>query len=996
MLVTQRFAAGLVFAMVYGCAFEGAPDDWSYYDENIAPTISASCGGPLVGCHLSDERGTAPGNLDVSSYDSLRRRTDLLIEYGPYPRPMLLIRAGDQVPVTVSTLDGSVEVTTDVPHAGGRILRRGTQGFGRLLQWLDQGYTRTGIPRDDHLENTGDCASGPGHTSGFSASAEPEHLELFRQFVEDVQPVLVDSCGGTACHGARLADFHLACGDTPEEQRWNYWISTRHLAAIPEQAEIVKKPLAASRGGAFHGGGDTFDDADDPGYVTLLEWARAVASTAPELVRGDDDDEGYRFFVDRVQPVLVRKGCMALNCHSPISVAFNLRGGAQGSFSRFARDRNYALARSFLAIDSPDPNQSRIIAKNLFAPAQRADGDGMLHRGGPLFEELPGGSMRPLDCASVDADGGDLNTIPPYCVLVRWHEIERGSAVEEDALPAEPLRAVVWVSRPLGAGEITDFDTYRPGADLRVASASLGFDGVRLGEDWSLLDQCGIDPMTADVRGIAAAWDGQRVAFGARSAAREPLRIWEAAIDGSGCAQMAALAPAEDERDGILLHDFDPAYSPDGRLVFASTRGSSHGRPTRTPARMEPNADLYVFDPTVGAVRQLTFLLNQELAPSFMQDGRVIYTIEKRELDFHMFSLRRQLIDGGDYHPLYASRRSLGFASATEVEQLPDQNFVFIAAPIGSPEGAGSLAMFNRSLGPDQDDRDPSDTQYLHSLDMPARGVHHGGAGLYRSPSPLPTGAVLVSCATGVTDADATRVDFDLCEVEPRTGRIRVVGGRTGSAESEVVAVWARLDRGVLTSDGGGIDRPEVVPEQSDAIVHFNDFPMIQSLMFANTREGRPLDDRIGGFSVLTNLPPPRGATAFEDLGAGVTSDGLGAFYAEREELGWVPLFEDGSARMRVPGGRAVSFRMTSADGSPLDMLEGLGMNGPSLQREHEQYYPGERIQRSIPRRFFNGVCGACHGSLTGRELDVVVDLDVITGASVNAARDASPVDLMD
>ena len=52
---------------------------------------------------------------------------------------------------------------------------------------------------------------------------------------------------------------------------------------------------------------------------------------------------------------------------------------------------------------------------------------------------------------------------------------------------------------------------------------------------------------------------------------------------------------------------------------------------------------------------------------------------------------------------------------------------------------------------------------------------------------------------------------------------------------------------GVHVSDGAGVDSPLIVEGESDAIVHFNDFPMIQSLMFANERTGRPIDARVGG-----------------------------------------------------------------------------------------------------------------------------------------------------
>lgn len=978
----------LTLSLLVGCRHD-LPPEGSYYEERIEPTLRESCTITTSGCHLATVQGSAMGNLDLSSYDSLRRRTDVLLTYGPYPRPLLLLKASGPVDVTVDTLDGPVSITTDIRHGGATNILEGSRAFNELTRWIQSGFQRTGVPAETSFDNSGGCVPGVGTAPGFSAGREPANPDLFDRFVSEVQPILVERCGGASCHGAGLADFHIACGDDEAERRWNYWITLQHVGEDPAASELLVKPLAPSRGGAFHGGGSTFETTDDSGYSDLLGWAETVVSSAPELVREQDVSEGYRFFVNRVQPILVRKGCMALACHSPVSVAFTLRGGAGGTFSRFARQLNYRLARKKLALESSDPNQSRLIAKNLFSQDAHPEGDGILHRGGPLFEDFFGEAASPEDCVGIDADNGDLNEIPAYCVLARWHEIERAAAA------LEPLHTLVWVARPPGIGPITDFDTYRRGADLRMADASLAADGsVTVGASRSVLAGCGLDSASADVRRPRASWDGTELAFAARSSDRAPLRIYRMNADGTGCSPIDGLAAGVDEAGGILVHDFDPAYAPNGHIVFASTRGTSYGRPTRTRSALEPNADIYVYEPDAGTVRQLTFLLDQEVAPAFMQDGRVIYTAEKRALDFHMFALRRQNLDGGDYHPLLAQRHSIGFGEANDVAPLPDGNFVFVAALLSSNEGAGSIAVFNRTLGPDQEDRDPGDRAYLHSLSLPARGAPHGGAGLYRSPAVLPNGRVIVSCAPGVTDPAATAVDFDLCELHPRTGAMTTVVAEPGVALLDAVALYARPNRGVLVSDGGGIDRPLIVADATDAEVHFNDFPMIQTLMFSNTRIGRPIDYRIGGFELLRIMPPPEGTTSFADLGADVVSDSYGQFFGRSERMGWAPLFEDGSVRIRVPGGIAVSYRMTDSSGVVLDMPEGFDLTGPDVQREQEQYYPGERIQRSIPRRFFNTVCGACHGSISGRELDVVVDLDVISSASLNAARDASAIDM--
>jgi hypothetical protein len=992
-----RIALWALASLALGCE-QPLPGEETYYDREIAPSLVVGCQMTTSGCHLANEHGSAPGNLDLASYDSLRRRYDLLVPYGPYARPMLLLKTGEPEAITVDVHDPpdpsqpdmrTLAIETDIRHAGGLGLPQGSLARASIQRWLAEGFDRHGAIREPpRAENSGECAPGAGHAPGFSVDDVPD-ATLFEAFTRDVQPILSQRCAGDACHGAVLADFHLACDETEEERRWNFWIATRFLGDPIERSELLAKPLAVADGGAFHGGGDTFVSRDDPEYRAIADFAAEVAERAPALVRDDDVSEGYRYFVNRVQPTLVRKGCMALACHSPLSVAFHLRGGSNGAFSRFSRRLNYETTLSFLALESDDPNQSRLIGKNLHPAHLAPDAHGMLHRGGALLEDF-GGTADASDCEGIDAQNDPFDEVPAYCVLRRWHALERAARVDAGELD-EDVRAIAFVARPPGIGDPTDFDTYRPGADLRVAPASTGPDGALLVEaSRSVLSACGLEASRADVRRPRVRWDGGAIAFAARSSAETPLRLYELDLATDRCVPIDTQRASE--RDGdVLVHDLDPAYAPDGSIVFASTRGDAQGRATRTPARLQPNADLYVLSPDRTSVRQLTFLLNQELAPGFLANGQVIYTVEKRELDFHVLALRRQNLDGGDYHPLYASRTSLGFDVAHDVSVLPNGNGLFLASTLGAPDGAGSVLSFNRSLGPDQGDRGLAERGYFPSSLRHLASALHGGRGLYRSPSPLPSGRVLVACAPDAT-ADTDAIDFDLCELEPRSGAMRRLLGEVGVAELDAIAVYARPNRGVLASDGGDVERPIVDPDADDAFVQFNDFPMIQSLMFSNTREGRPIDLRIGGFEVWAHRPPPAGLSALE--GANVVTDSRGAFYSEPHLLGFVPLYADGSTSVRMPGGLPISFAMTDRDGVPLPMMEGAPFEGMAVQREHEQYYPGERIKRSIPRRFFNTACGGCHGSITGRELDIAIDVDIVTGASLTEARGAEPHDL--
>ena len=61
------------------------------------------------------------------------------------------------------------------------------------------------------------------------------------------------------------------------------------------------------------------------------------------------------------------------------------------------------------------------------------------------------------------------------------------------------------------------------------------------------------------------------------------------------------------------------------------------------------------------------------------------------------------------------------------------------------------------------------------------------------------------------------------------------------------------------------------------------------------------------------------------------------------------------------------------------------------FQREEMQFYPGEYAHQAFPAKFFNGMCGGCHGSLSGRETDLSVEPDILTQASRVQARNYDP-----
>ena len=995
----------------------------SFYDEKIDPVVQFSCAQQTNGCHIASPDGEATGNLDMSSFDALMRRDDTLPAYGPYPIGLVFLKGAGNVGLTVETWDPDpttgqrfAEIQTDVRHAAGATIDIGSPGYAELKRWIEGGASRTGVPDESTVPNQGECVRGIGHAAGFDPGTEPTDQASWDAFRSTINPLLQESCAGSQCHGNRFADLYLTCGESDAELRWNYYVTLSHVTTPASTSGLLRRPLSTLRGGTFHEGGNVLPSTDDERYQALFAWANDVAERAPQLLEDPSTDRGLRFFANRVQPVLVRKGCMFLNCHSPAMFHdLRLRGGDQGSFSRIATHRNYEMSRAMLAVEAPNPNSSRIVAKNLFPALGDVSGaTGLLHRGGSLFEDLSTGDgsinlATPDDCAGVDADGGDLNEVPAYCVMVRWHEIEREEAIARgEVFPDDqPIERLVWVSRPPGVGDIRDFDTFRGGADLRHAPVTTNPDGsIELGPSASFVAGCGLSG-DLDIRTPAVSWDGSRIAFAARAGASSPLRLYWMNADGSGCEPVPGAASSSEQENGIFLHDFDPAWAPDGRLVFASTRGNVEGDvdyrgPTRTPAAMQPNANLFILED--GSVRQMTFLLNQELAPAFMTDGRLIMTAEKRQPDFHQLALRRQNLDGLDYHPLYAQRGSVGVPSATEVTELANRNLAFVGAPLNTADGAGTIVVVNRSVGPDQDDRPTDDRAYLHAVSLPAPGAFAGipgvptgslSRGAFRSPAALPTGRLVASCDLNASDLNAGPFMFELCEIDPATGAVRSLGGEAGQANVEAAAVYARAQVEIFESrqdEANGATRllSDLAPRSE---VHFLDFPLLATLLFENIRGPRRIDSRVGGFNVLEVRPPPAGATSFGDAGGNVVSDAFGMVYAEYTNRGFVPLYADGSAKVLLRGGAPVLLEITDSDGAVLDFVDNGLFSGPMRQREQMQFYPGERLNQSFPRRFFNGLCGTCHGSVSGRELDAAVDPDIITQASRTTAANAAPDD---
>jgi hypothetical protein len=277
----------------------------------------------------------------------------------------------------------------------------------------------------------------------------------------------------------------------------------------------------------------------------------------------------------------------------------------------------------------------------------------------------------------------------------------------------------------------------------------------------------------------------------------------------------------------------------------------------------------------------------------------------------------------------------------------------------------------------------------VHSLTNPAPGAFGGEMGVYRSPAPLPSGRLIASCDQDAPDLNGTP-HYGLCELDPSgNSPPRQLYRDGGSVAVEPAAVYARAATPVFVSRSDEVNGSTSVDEGGgdEATVHYLDVQLLGTLLFANTRTGRPIDKRVTGFEWLQAEPPPADATSFDGLGD-VVEDDFGRFYQKLHSLGRARMEVDGSLRVRLPAGVPLSVALIDVDDHGLSFGSDAPLRGPMRQREAMQFYPGEHAKQSMQRTLFNGVCAGCHGSISGRELDVGVNVDVLTSASRTLASD--------
>jgi hypothetical protein len=207
---------------------------------------------------------------------------------------------------------------------------------------------------------------------------------------------------------------------------------------------------------------------------------------------------------------------------------------------------------------------------------------------------------------------------------------------------------------------------------------------VRTGKVTPILE----DPQGA-VRDPQVHYDGKRIVFAYRKGGSDHYRLYEINADGAGLRQVTPEAPYD---------DIEPAYLPDGGIIFCSSRCKRWVNCWLTQV-----AIVYRCDADGSNLRPVSGNLEQDNTPWPLADGRILHQrweyTDRSQVDYHhLWTMNPdgtgQMVYYGNLHP---------GTVMIDAKPIPDSDkaVVVFSPGHGQREHAGAIVVVDPRMGPD-------------------------------------------------------------------------------------------------------------------------------------------------------------------------------------------------------------------------------------------------------------------------------------------------------
>jgi len=449
---------------------------------------------------------------------------------------------------------------------------------------------------------------------------------------------------------------------------------------------------------------------------------------------------------------------------------------------------------------------------------------------------------------------------------------------------------------PYFAGHIyDDFYTWHPGGGIYVLeNPAAAAPGRRVRP---IIDAGTNETLGPGVyRDPDLSWDARQIVFACKPAADAVTSVYTIGLDGSNARRLTA----SDQH-----HDITPAWLPDDRIAFISTRPRA-----LVPCFNSGVGTLHTMNADGSGIRSISANNVNEFDPSLMPDGRILYGrweyIDKTAL--YMQSLWTTSPDGRMEEALYANNLARPTA-LLDARAVPGSRNVIAALTPHNGQAVGAIGMIDPALG-----KNDLPAVFNFTPEYPV-AMDQGLAVGPCDPYPLSEDEVLISNnAIG---------GHGILELIGRDGSRDLVYCDAEISCYAPMLVKPRRRPPVVT--------PQTEPDASGRFLVTDVYQGLDGVERGTIKQLRVVEE-----TARTSGIPPGGRwwnQAFLISWQGA--------YIVKNILGVVPVHEDGSAYFEAPPGRALYFEVLDAEGREIQRMRTFVQAAPGATRScigcHEQ-----------------------------------------------------------